>query len=33
MIDRLDYDYAARDFNEDDVILRIKIEAEIILKS
>lgn len=33
MIDRLDYDYAARDFNEDDVILRIKNEAEIILKS
>ncbi|AND41473.1 hypothetical protein [Cytobacillus oceanisediminis] len=33
MIDRLDYDYAARDFNEDDVILRIKNEAEIFLKS
>ena len=33
MIDRLDYDYAARDFNEDNVILRIKNEAEIILRS
>ena len=33
MIDRLDYDYAARDFNEDDVISRIKNEAEIFLKS
>ena len=32
MIDRLDYDYAARNFNEDDVISRIKNEAEIFLK-
>jgi hypothetical protein len=32
MIDRLDYDYAARNFNKDDVISRIKKEAENFLK-
>lgn len=32
MIDRLDYDYAARDFNEDDVISRIKKEVDTFLK-
>lgn len=32
MIDRLDFDYAARDFNEDDVISRIKQEADTFLK-
>ncbi|WP_338452707.1 hypothetical protein R4Z09_13095 [Niallia oryzisoli] len=32
IIDRLDYDYAARDFNEDDVISRIKKEADTFLK-
>jgi hypothetical protein len=31
MIDRLDYDYAGRDFNEDDVISRIKKEADTFL--
>ncbi|MDQ1002581.1 hypothetical protein QFZ28_002981 [Neobacillus niacini] len=32
MIDRLDYDYAARDFNEDDVNSRIKKEVDTFLK-